>query len=207
MTTAQIQSSVTLLSGQDAEIEPPDTDGVANEPINLAQAKDHLRIGAYQPDEDDYIQSLITAARVMAEGRINRTLVQRQRTAVFSSFCGALHLPKPPLVSIDSVLYLDADGIETPFDGYDSYLHSTPAAIALSYGVSAPALRWRPDAVRVTYTAGYADGRVPVPIRHWMLLVIGTLYENRSTVNAGTQTYSLPDDFMQSMIQQFVVYE
>lgn len=193
------------LQGQDGSPEPADTDGVANEPITLQRAKDHLRV--VFDDENDYIQSLITAARVMAEGRLNRTLVQRQRVAVFSSLYGQLKLHAPPLVSIDDVTYIDTDGREQSLSSYDEYIHFTPAAIALPAGITAPQLRDRPDAVRVTYTAGYADGHVPASIQQWMLLVIGTLYENRETMAAGVQMYSMPEDFMSWMLQPYVVYE
>lgn len=186
-------------------LEPADTDGVANEPITLARAKAHLRVVIN--DEDDYIASLITAARTMAEGRINRTLVQRQLVAAFPAWCTRMALPKPPLVSVDNVIYLDTDGAEQSLDTYDVYEHDTPAALALPYGTSPPALRWRPDAIRVTYTAGYADGNVPASILSWMLLVIGTLYDNRASSITGTITSSLPDDFMTWMLQPYMVYE
>lgn len=193
------------LQGQNAVLEPADTDGVANEPITLEQAKDHLRVVV--DDENNYIQGLITAARVMAEGRLNRTLVQRQRVAVFSSLYGPLQLSKPPLVSVDDVSYIDVNGTERSLADFDVYEHYTPAAIALPAGITSPQLRARPDAVRVTYTAGYADGHVPAPILQWMLLVIGTLYENRETMAAGVQIYSMPEDFMQWMLQPYMVYE
>jgi len=175
------------------------------EPISLTRAKQHLRV--VFDDEDDYIASLITAARVIAEGRLNRTLVERQLTASFPAWCARMALLKPPLVSVDSVVYLDTDGAQQTLADYDVYEFGEPATVALQQGYAPPALRWRPDAIRVTYTAGYPDGQVPASIQSWMLLVIGTLYDNRATVNAGTQTYSLPDDFMQLMIQPYMVYE
>lgn len=193
------------LAGQGSRLESADTDGVANEPITLAKAKAHLRVVC--DDEDDYIAGLITAAREMAEGRLNRTLVQRQLTVAFPAWCVRMALPKPPLVSVDSVVYLDTDGVEQSLDEYDVQEYATPAAISLSYGTPVPALRWRPDAIRVTYTAGYADGNVPAPILSWMLLVIGSLYENRETLSAGMQVYSIPDDFMSWMLQPYMVYE
>lgn len=193
------------LGGQDADLQPADTDGVDNEPISLQRAKDHLRV--VFDDEDDYIAGLITAARTMAEGRLNRTLVQRQRVAVFPSWRTQMALPKPPLVRVDEVIYLDAQGAEQFLNDFDLYSGHTPAVVALPYGTSPPALRARPDAIRVTYTAGYADGHVPAPILQWMLLVIGTLYENRETMSAGVQLYRMPDDFMQWMLQPYMVYE
>jgi len=175
------------------------------EPITLARAKAHLRV--VFEDEDDYIASLITSARQMAEGRLNRTLVQRQLTETFPAWCSCMVLPKPPLVSVDSVVYLDTDGAQQSLEAYEVYDSRVPAVLGLPYGASLPALRWRPDAIRVTYTAGYADGEVPAPIVSWMLLVIGSLYENRETMSAGVQIYSIPEDFMQWMLQPYMVYE
>lgn len=174
------------------------------EPITLEQAKRHLRV--VFTDDDDDISAMITAARVAAEQRLNRTLVQRQLVARFPAWCEMV-LPKPPLISVDSVEYLDADGDLQTLEAFDEYLGAEPVRVALQYGAVSPGLRYRPDAIRVTYTAGYADGDVPAPIVSWMLLVIGTLYEHRATMAAGVQTYSIPDDFMQMLIQPYMVYE
>lgn len=173
------------------------------EPITLAAAKSHLRV-VYDDDDAD-ITAMITAARQIAEGRLNRTLVQRQLVAAFPHFYWGLPLLKPPLISVDSVGYMDADGAMQSFDGFYVNEFTTPARVELDG--TAPQVRTRPDAVRVTYTAGYADGDIPAPIISWMLLVIGTLYEHRATMAAGVQTYSIPDNFMQMLIQPYMVYE
>ena len=175
------------------------------EPITLEQAKAHLRVVI--PDEDDYIASLITTAREMAEQRLNRTLVQRQLVAAFPAWSVRLALPKPPLVSVEGITYLDTDGAEQSIEDYDVYQYSVPAAVALPQGTAPPALRWRPDAIRVAYTAGYPAGQIPSTILSWMLLVIGTLHENRETMSAGVQVFSIPEDFMQWMLQPYMVYE
>lgn len=197
--------AVKLVSSSAEAFTAQDVGNSSAEPISLERAKQHLRVVV--PDEDDYIASLITAARGMAEGRLNRALVQRQLVAAFPTWCSRMALPKPPLVSVDSVTYLDTDGAQQSFAGYDVYENETPAVLAPSYGAALPALRWRPDAIRVTYTAGYADGEVPAQIIAWMLLVIGTLYENRETMSAGVQIFSMPEDFMSWMLQPYMVYE
>lgn len=175
---------------------------IPTEPLTLEQAKAHLRVVIN--DEDDYIAGLITAARQMAEGRLNRTLVQRQLVAAFPCWGAGLALPKPPLVSVDEVAYFDAAGDEQIVDTYLTYI-ATPSRIG--FPGAAPSVYARPDAIRVTYTAGYADGEVPAPILQWMMLVIGTLYENRETMSAGAQVYSIPEDFMTWMLQPYMVYE
>ena len=44
----------------------------------------------------------------------------------------------------------------------------------------------------VRYRAGYADGAVPAPIRHAILLMVGHLYENRMAVTVATGMTALP---------------
>lgn len=44
----------------------------------------------------------------------------------------------------------------------------------------------------VRYRAGYADGAVPAPIRHAILLMVGHLYENRMAVTAATNMGVMP---------------
>lgn len=170
------------------------------EPITLERAKEHLRVVI--TDEDDHISSLIVAARAMAEGRLNRTLVQRQITAVFGQG-ERLQLLKPPIVSVDSMEYLDVDGALQSFEDFDLAGQS----VMLKPGVALPASRHRPDAIRVTYTAGYAPGEVPAPIVSWMLLVIGTLYANRESLITGSISQALADNFAGYLLQPYMVYE
>lgn len=171
------------------------------EPITLERAKVHLHVVI--SDEDDYISDLIVAARQMAEGRLNRTLVQRQMVATFRSWCDTMRLLKPPIVSVDSVDYTDVDGVLQSFADFDLI----GAAVTATYGTEVPALRYRPDAIRVTYTAGYAEGEVPRPIISWMLLVIGALYAHRESMTAGVKVEMIPEEFNRWLLQPYMVYE
>lgn len=171
------------------------------EPITLERAKLHLRV--VNPDEDDYILALIIAARHMAEGRLNRTLVQRQLTATFTSMHERMMLLKPPVVSVDSVQYVDADGAVQEFSDFELI----GGEVSVVHGVTPPASRYRPDAIRVTYTAGYPLGEIPQPIIQWMLLSIGTMYDHRATIVNGTISQPLADDFVRWLLQPYMVYE
>lgn len=178
------------------------------EPITLQQAKDHLRV--VFDDEDAYITSLIVAARQMAEGRTNRTITQRIREQAFSSWC-AMKLLKPPFVNVESVSYIDADGVEQVLSP-DSYTVSTrrePASIALTGAArySAPSLACQDEAVIVRYTAGYPVGEVPELIVQWMLLQIGSMYQHRESVVAGVSVSTLPEYYEKMYLQPYMVYE
>lgn len=177
------------------------------EPITLEQAKQHLRV--VFSDEDDYIAGLIEAAREMAEDRTNRTIRRRRREVAFSSWDASMVLPKPPFVSLDSVDYIDRDGglQNLAPEEYIVDTYTEPAQVEFTYGFAAPLLHARRRPIVVRYTAGYAPGKVPRPIIQWMLLAIGTMYEHRESIAAGVQLVALPDDFMQALIQPYVVYE
>jgi hypothetical protein len=70
-----------------------------------------------------------------------------------------IFLPFPPLVSVDSIKYVDdATGTQTTLAAseYSVDAVSEPARITPAYGKSWPATRNQAGAVEVTFTAGYA---------------------------------------------------
>lgn len=170
------------------------------EPISLERAKEHLRV--VFEDEDAYIASLITAARQMAEGRLNRTLARRQLVATFGSW-NSIVLLKPPIVSIDAIEYLDYYGETQPLEGY----RFLGGRFSFVPGITAPQVLGQPEAITVRYTAGYAEGEIPAPIIQWMLLSIGTMYENRESIINGVSSAPLADDFAKWLLQPHRVYE
>ena len=182
---------------------------VAVEPITLQQAKEHLRVVV--ADDDAYISGLIVAARVAAEGRLNRTIVQRQRVARFAAWTDDMVLLKPPILSVDSVMYVDETGGEMPLDLGLYYLQpadeDTLPRLELRAGEPYPLLDRRRQPIAVHYTAGYAVGEVPPPIIQWMLLAIGTLYGNRESIINGSISQELAGDFVKYLLQPHMVYE
>jgi hypothetical protein len=87
--------------------------------------------------------------------------------------------------SVDSIQYVDTDGVLQTLDPsqYKVSLSSPIGRIVPAYGTSWPATRNEVDAVQVQFTSGYgAAADVPQGIKSWMLIRIGTLYENREEV-------------------------
>lgn len=194
----------TRLMAAAGDIEP------VEEPVSLEEAKKHLRLEGVLDDEDDLIQSMITAAREMAEGKLNRTLVRRQ-LEVASFEWGAIALRKPPFVQVDSVSYFDANGNEQTLDADQITVttRSEPARVALSpaFRQYAPQLGHQEEAVIVRYTAGYAPGEVPQMICAWIKLVIGALYQNRESFVTGVSVNMIPEEFNKWLLQPYMVYE
>lgn len=176
------------------------------EPVTLSEARLHLRLDAYDspathPD-DTLIQALISAARDWAEKFTGRSICRRVVEVGLDRFPGAcwngltcrqvgydpepIVLPGGPVQSILSVVYVTTDGQQTLTD-YQLDTNQEPATLWPAAGVSWPSTKdYQKDAVRVRYQVGYdlaGDSPnqypLPLPIKQAILLVVGSLYENR----------------------------
>lgn len=167
----------------------------AAEPITLTEAKAHLRVTG--TDEDTLIAALIAAARQNLDGRdgwLGRSLMPQTWELRLYAFPASITIPLPPLQSVDSIKYIDLDGDEQTLDpALYQVVAGEPARIVPAYGQTWPSTRCQPEAVRVRFTAGYADAAsVPAPIKAAILLNVGTLYRDRETVNIGNIVAELP---------------
>ncbi|GJM23936.1 MAG: hypothetical protein DHS20C16_03510 [Phycisphaerae bacterium] len=167
----------------------------ASEPLTLTEAKAHLNV---DHDEDDtYITTLITVARRTAEGKQWRALMTTTREQTMDCFpFGCITLEHPPLQSVTSVKYIDADGVQQTLssDNYDVDTDSIYGRICPAYGLNWPTTRNIQNAVRVRYDCGYADAdSVPTTTKQAMLLLIGNWYEHREEVVVGLSVTKITD--------------
>lgn len=176
------------------------------EPITLEQAKAHLNVVV--PDDDALIQGMISAAREMVENKTNRALMP-QVIEVSAPTFGSLTMPRIPFRSVVSLTYTDPYGADQVVDatGYFVNDYNEPPTFAPYPGTAWPGIRYQDSAVRLRYEAGYADAAsVPASLKHYMLLLIGTMYENRETVQAGVSLADLNEDFMRALWHPYKVY-
>lgn len=158
----------------------------AQEPLILAQAKEHLRIDI--PDDDVLISSLIRAARELLESELGRALVTQTLDYTLDAFppLGPLLLPRGPLQSVTSVTTIDSAGVSQVWasTNYLVDLYSSPPRIMPAYSKSWPTVQDRMAAITVRFVAGYGltPSSVPGPIAQAMLLLIAHYYEHREQV-------------------------
>ncbi len=185
-------------------VEPP-----SSEPLDAAIVlSDHLRSPNGTVDLD-YVTQLVRAARRMAERVTRRSLKTQTWDFVADRFPGGqcpIVLPRPPVQSVTSVIYIDTDGNEQTWSGsplpYEVSAPSGPfagaARIKPVYGTIWPIARFQMDAVRIRFVAGYPDSGsparsdIPEDLLHGMQLVIGEFYKQRSeSVHAPNQNPAL----------------
>lgn len=176
----------------------------AAEPITIAEAKAHLRVD--HSDEDSMITALIVAARMNAENRLSRALITQTWELILDAFPDVeIRLDKPSAIAITSVKYLDSAGNEQTIaaENYTLDAEMLPGFVLPAYGYEWPETIDAANAVRVRFTAGYGDAAsVPMPIKQWMLINIGTLYANREGMVPG-QAIEIPRNFTDAMLDPY----
>ncbi|HET9087144.1 MAG TPA: phage head-tail connector protein [Acidobacteriaceae bacterium] len=151
------------------------------EPITLVQATNHLRVDA--PEDFPNIQSYISSARDYIERYISKAIIQQQWTlglnafpfAQFNSYsmssrryvedfyinkAMAIFIPRPPLVSVQSITYVDGSGAPQTLDPTSYVVDGSvePGQIVPSTGVFWPYPQaFTPNTVKINFTAGYPN--------------------------------------------------
>ena len=185
----------------------------ARYPVSLAEAKNHCRLESDFTEDDALIDAAIAMATEQAELRTGRQLITATYDFYFDGFpyCRdargelAFEILRPKLQSIISIKYVqDSDGTLATLDtaAYRVDTTSVFGRAVLAYRQSWPTgVRSQSNSVVIRAVCGYGDnmGDVPQSIRNWMLVRIGTAYENREAL-ADRQTYELQRPFIDGLL-------
>lgn len=174
------------------------------EPIVLSVMRQHLRVDAN--DEDTLIQGYATVAREWAESWLNRALVTQQLVFTlkrqspepdwwhgrwpYAHRRATLELPRPPVQSVQSVVFRDDVGADVTIDPANWLLDQElePARLRIDWAAVSAAqvlagapIQWPLQHLQVSFTAGYGDAGDAVPgvIKQGIMLLTGFLYEHR----------------------------
>lgn len=198
----------------------------ATEPISRAEAKVHLRVEVTFTDDDLLIDALITAARQYAETECDRSFVTQTVKYTMDALPGSLGYPSPgygrefsipgnalvltkgPHQSISSITYLDSGGIvqTMPSTDYIADLSGPACRITPVFGKIWPIAQFQIASASVTFIAGYGGAAaVPNGIKQWMLLMIGSMYENREGIVVGRGITANPLSIFDSLLDPFRV--
>lgn len=160
-------------------------------PFTIEEAKQHLRVD--HDDDDEIIEVYMAAATSAIDGPyglLKKAVIAQTWEVAFDAFPTAeIRLPLMPLLTLDSVKYVDEAGDLQTVD---------PSAYEVDtfsdYGWVVPTDSWPTpmatiNAVTVRWTAGSTV--CPPDIRAAMLLMLGHLYQNREAVG-GAAAHEVP---------------
>lgn len=174
------------------------------QPVTLTEAKTQNRVDC--PDEDSLITSYISVATQHAAEKIGRALMPARYRLTLDSFPDVIEL-LPPVMSLESVAYVDKAGATQTLALGSVLLDSIsePGRLFPAPGTSWPeTMTNRPNAVTIEFTAGYAAGAIPPPVKQWILLAVGDMYERRTrssdTYGRGNEKPSVPQQFAEALL-------
>lgn len=162
-----------------------------SEPITLGEAKAHLKIDG--SDEDAYIATLITVARLHVEEAYGWALITQTWDVYYPGFPAGLRemvITQPPLQSVTEVEYTLDDGTTAVLSAsvYNVDAASSPGRI-----VPKRDQEWPSDSldtgnpVRVRCVVGFGEATdVPENIVHATKIALATLYDHRESIVVGT---------------------
>ena len=171
--------------------------------VTLSDALAHLREDGDNGAQDGLIEGYIAAAHEACEQRTERALITSTWRMALDGFPAAIRILRCPVQSIDSIQYDDADGAQQTLApiAYRADLNAEPAVIT-PVGSWPATLAGHTGTVRVTFKAGYGDNPadVPMPLRQWVLLAVGDLYERR---NASGENPVTEHGFVDGLLQPY----
>lgn len=159
---------------------------------NVADASLGAAVPSANTTLNPEISALIMAARDYVENFTRRALLEQTWRLTLDAFPAEdeIELPRPNLLSVESVTYIDTDGASQPLatTEYEADTATLPGRIRLKYEKSWPSTRAQANAVTITFKAGYGASAASVPeaIRAAIKLLIGDWFHNRRAAITGT---------------------
>lgn len=165
----------------------------ATETVTDAEVKLFAKIDTTA--DDTLIAAMNTAARQTIEDCLALSFVNTTWTLSFDQFptdidCNLgrpfFEIYRTPLSSVTSIQYEDADGVTQTLatTEYDIDTLKQPARIVQADGVTWPSLDSVPNAVTITFVAGYgAAAAVPEKIKQLIMLLFSHWYEHRESTS------------------------
>lgn len=156
--------------------------GPAVEPV-VIDAPFRARLRLDGTDDDGDVEAMVAEARELVERETHRALITQTWELVLDEFpygCDEIRVPRPPLQSVTSIKYYDADGVLTTLSSSNYHVATAgePGRIWPVDGYVWPTTQaGRPEAVVIRFVCGWtpttvprsAVGAVKALVTHWYM--------------------------------------
>lgn len=149
----------------------------AASPVTTAELKQHIRVSF--DDDDLVLEGYLASAAAAVEEMTGRALMLQSWQVQYPAGAECLLLGRTPVVSLTSIAYFDSTDQAQALSVSDFYLleDTGRAWVQPKASFAWPVMMTRPDALTITFQAGYSA--VPAPLKSAVLMMAGHLYENR----------------------------
>lgn len=184
-------------------------------PISVTDLKVQLRLDTSDTSEDTYLTNIINAAVEMCEKYTRRDLINKTYVTYRDSFSDIIEIRRSKLQSITSIQYYDTNNTLQTLDTsvYSITDEADYSAVYLNPGKSWPSTYRKPQAVKITFVAGYGSlaTNVPAVIKQGLLMHAAMMYENRGDcgdgASSGCSCESSVPSAVQAMYAQFKIID
>lgn len=163
--------------------------------VTAEQAREWCRADS---SDDAFLKGLIPTARGLAEAATGRTLCEKTLVYRADSFPTGrtINLEHPPLLSVTSIEYIDVNGDLQPLsdDKYTVDIYSSPGRIVLNQYESWPDTQSAPNALKITYQAGYTE--LPAELRDGIRFLIAHMFSHREPMTGKTNVKEIPENLL-----------
>jgi len=157
--------------------------------------------------DDPLLAMLIASARLSGETITRTKFITQTWDLILDSFPAVeIKSVLAPVQSITSIKYLDNDGVLQTLaaDQYTLDADTPPGWIIPAYGTSWPSTRDSANAVTVRMVVGYgAASAVPEGIKHWMLIRVKQMYDQRNAMSVGGAVAEFPRSFVDGLLDPY----
>jgi uncharacterized phiE125 gp8 family phage protein len=179
-------------------------------PVTVAEARQQCALYDDR-SHDSLLYGYISAATSRAEAFCSMALIERTMRLTLDAFDYTkkrIPINVYPVISVDSIKYDDADGVEQTWDAsnYDVNAGSRYPFVYVTgdYPVTASDL---PNKVRIAFTAGYSGASadlsiIPADIKLAILLMVYEMWQNRGESIVGT-SYASTKYGMESLLAPY----
>jgi len=174
----------------DKLITPP-----AVEPVTADDILSKLGLQSGDVASND-LSLMVAAARSWCETYTGRAFIAQTWETRLDKFPDALMCPRPPVMYVASLKYVDTAGALQVIDPQDYFVDEwrSPGWVMPAYGAAWPTPRDEANAVRLQTVCGYgaAGEDVPEPIRHAIVLIVGMTLRGQSGQEASLYPAMIP---------------
>lgn len=156
--------------------------------VSLEEARDFTRVSGSA--DDRLLSLLIASASARVEAHTGRALIRQSWREVRRRFDDARRLSadgacfallRPPLIAVERVDVVEADGAATPWseEEYRADAEADPGRLIALAPFGFPAPGGPGGSIRIAYHAGYGETPedVPEPLREAVLRLVATAFE------------------------------
>lgn len=151
-----------------------------SEPVDLAAAKNWVKVESDVTEDDALIQGLIVSSRIEIENQSGLAFMSQ---TIEDSFDGwpddYIKLLRYPVQSVESVKYIDSDGVEQTLP--TPIVDDTGNFCRVQSSDGWPTVKDQMGAIKIRYVAGWANAdSVPQDLKTAVLLMLTYFYEKRA---------------------------